>query len=113
MNLYQRPFQFLEHSTGPGFNSTNGSSGLYALQSTAVNRMWLQPNGRTLRVASGGSDDFYIATGSSLVAIGTTDGALVLAGTVELFRVPPAHTHVMFKSSTDVTINFTLGLGNH
>ena len=111
MNIYQRPFHQIENSTNPAFSSTLGSSELYALQSTALNRFWATPNGRTVRVASLASDDYYLNFGSSLITVGTTNGVLVLGGTVELFGVVPGQDYVAVKSSTDVIVNFTLGLG--
>lgn len=109
--LWGRPFQIV-NSTDPGFNSTSGSSAQYALQSTAINRYWQVPSNRAVRVSSIAGDDYYLVFGSSLTAVcGTTNGILLLGGTVESFYVRPDQTYVAIKSSTDVTVNFTLGYG--
>jgi hypothetical protein len=109
--LYSTPFQPISNSSGPSFNIGATSSGLYALESTSLNRVWSYPSGRTVRIASIGADDFYFKLGSSTIDIGSSDGTLVLGGTVELFRVQPAQQYIVFKSSTDVTFNVTLGVG--
>ena len=111
MNLYRTPFRPLPTSTGPSFNSSSGSSGLYALESTALNRFWGIPGGRTIRIASIAGDDFYIALGSSTIVAGTTDSMLILGGTVELFRDTGDVSYIAIKSSTDVIVNVTLGQG--
>ena len=110
-SLYSTPFQPLVHSTAPGFTSTSDSTALLALESTALNRSWLYPNGRTIRIASIAGDDFHIALGSSTILAGSTNATLVLGGTVELFRVQPGQSYIAIKSSTDVAVNITLGTG--
>lgn len=110
--LYMRPFTPLENSTGPGFQIGATSSGLYALESTALNRFWQTQTGRTVRVASISGDDFYLKFGSSLIDAVSSDGTLVLGGTVEIFRVQPTiQSFLSMKSSTDVILNITLGTG--
>ena len=107
--LYEYAFQPVV-STGPGFNSTLDSSGIFKLESSGI-RSWQFPTSRAVRVASMGSDDFSLIFGTSLVVYSTAVGTLVLGGTVELFRVTPSQSYVALQSSTDVAVNFTLGYG--
>lgn len=107
---FAQPFQPI-NSTGPGFNSTLGSSGLYALESTSINRYWQAPTSRSVAIVSKQTDDFYLVFGSSTVSCGTTDGQLFLGGVERVIHVDPTVSYVMFKSSTDMLINFTLGTG--
>ena len=100
------------NSTEPGFNSTaNDTASLLTLESTAVNRYWRGPSGRAVRVASKASDDFFITFGSSNAVATSSGGELVLGGTVEAFWVSPSQSHMSLVSSTDVTVNVTLGYG--
>ena len=109
--LYSTPFAPIRNSSAPAFNIGATSSGIIALEATGT-REWAYPSGRTVRLASIAGDDFFVLFSSdTALAIGSTNGMLVLGGTVELFRVQPAQTHMAFKSSTDVTINVTLGTG--
>lgn len=98
-------------STEPSFNSTLGSSGLYALESTGTNRFYQHASGRAIRIASKAADDFSFALGTSDVVATSSGGVLVLGGTVETFFLRPVVSHIMFFSSTDVTANVTLGYG--
>jgi hypothetical protein len=111
---YAFPFQPVHCSSAlsAAFNSTNGSSGLYALESTGE-REWQHPTSRAVRISGINSTaDFYAAFGSSLIACGTTDGMLVLGGVAEVFHVDATQNYIVFKSSTDVgPFNVTLGYG--
>lgn len=104
---YGRPFQPL-NSTAPSFNSTLGSSGVYAIASTL--RVFNGPTNRAVRVSSIASDDMYITFGTSLIAPSTL-GLLILGGTVESFYIAPYQAYIAIKSSTDVTLNITPGYG--
>ena len=108
--LHQTPF-FHVNSTLPGFNSTSGSSGTYALESTGV-REWSGPSNRSVRVASQAATDAYIIFGTSDMVVSTTAGILVLGGTVESFHVRAGWTHIGIASSTDVVYNVSLGTGS-
>jgi len=105
-----RPFGFT-NSTDPGFNTALASSGLVVLESTSINRRWQGPSNRAIRVAAIASDDFYINVGTSLITCGTTNGVLILGGTVESFYLQPKDAYVCWKSSTDVSFNITIGYG--
>ena len=110
MSLYSTPFSPIANSTATSFNSTLGSSGVYALESTL--RVFPYPSGRTIRVGSIAADDFFIKLGSSTIDAVSTDAQLMLGGTVELFRVQPTgQSYIAIKSSTDVIVNITLGTG--
>ena len=112
MSLSRGDFSF--HHVGssvPGFDSTLGSSSIYALQSTGV-REWQGPSGRAVRIASKKPDDFYVVFGSSDMAHPTTNTATTLGGTVESWFVPASVTHVAIKSSTDIVANICLGYGS-
>lgn len=111
MLLYFTPFQPVANSSGPSFTIAATSSGLVALESTTINRVWPYPSGRTLRIASISGDDFYIKLGSSTIDAASSDGTLMLGGTVELMRIQPGQSYLSFKSSTDVSFNLTLGVG--
>lgn len=100
-------------TTAPSFVITaDNNSTANALESTGLGRMWQGPHSRSVRLASQGSDDFYIAFGTSLIAASSTDSLLVLGGTAEVFhQVSPQYTYIAVKSSTDVTVNVTIGVG--
>lgn len=106
-----RPFSFAG-STSTSFNSTLGSSGLYLLEDSAVGRIWSGPSNRAVRLASIGTDDFYVAFGSSTIVAASTNSVLMLGGTVEAFYLPPSASYIAIKSSTDVTVNITPGYGS-
>lgn len=107
------PFQHIE-STAPGFIVTSSSSNsfAYALQSTGL-REWSGPHSRSVRMASQGAADHYIAFGSTLAVANSTDGMLVLGQTVEIFTpIRPGVTHIaVIGSSTSADLNITLGYG--
>lgn len=98
-------------STAPSFESTAGSSGLYAFASTAIGRVWSGASGRAIRLASKAADDYYVNYGSSDIVAASSNSILILGGTVESHRIDPRHTHLMVFSSTTVTVNITLGYG--
>lgn len=111
MSLSRGQYAFYPiNSTAPSFESTSGSSGLYALESTTV-REWVGTSGRALRIASKAADDLYVNFGSSDIVAASTNSILILGGTVETFRVDPGNSHLMVFSTTDVEANFTLGYG--
>ena len=109
-NLFLLPFQPIE-SSAPGFNSSLGSSGIYALESTGV-REWQFPTSRAVQIASKAADDFFIKLGSSDVTCSSTNGILVLGGTQVIYRTNPNKTSIAVKSSTDVAVNVCIGYGN-
>lgn len=115
--FYNTPFRPLPGSSGASFNCAAAatSSGLLALESTALNRAWnaagIGPAGRAIRIASGAADEFSIKLGSSTIDAASSDGMLILGGTVEEFAIQPNQTYISFKSSTDVLFNITLGTG--
>jgi len=108
----QYSFYPVVSSTEPAFNSTLGSSGLYALESTtAPERDYDGPSGRAVRLASKAADDFSVIFGTSDIVATSSGAMLILGGTVETFRVRPEATHVMVFSSTDVEVNVMIGYG--
>lgn len=106
----QYAFYPVTSTAGPSFESTLGSSGLYALESTTV-RQWQGASGRAVRIASKAADDFYVNVGSSDIVAASTNSVLILGGTVETFFLRPVQSHIMVFSSTDVTANITIGYG--
>lgn len=110
MNRGQYTF-YPVNSTEPSFNSTLGSSGLYALESSDTGRIWQGPSGRAVRFASKAADDFFVAFGSSDIVATSSGGILVLGGTVETFYSRSKFTHAMVFSTTDVAVNITPGYG--
>src|SRR3990167_8899005 len=106
-NLFLYPFQHI-NSSAPAFNSTLGSSGLYALESTTA-REWQFPTSRAVQIASIAADDFFVKFGTSDTTVSSTNGVLVLGGTVVLFRSDPTISHIAIKSSTDVVATIALG----
>lgn len=97
-------------STEPSFNS---SAATVALQSTATNRMWThQVANRSVRLASQAATDFYVTFGSSTIAATTSGAELILGGTAEVHHVMNTWTYISIASSTDVTVNVTLGTGS-
>lgn len=106
---FQFPFRPIR-GNAPGFNSSLGSSAIYALEATSA-REYQFPTSRALRVTSKAADDFSIILGTSTMAPSTATGMTVLGGAVEVFTVDADVTHVGIASSTDVTVNFTLGTG--
>lgn len=130
MNLALRPFKHIDssqESCAPSMVMTvNASSSNISLEScSTVGRVWAHPPGRTVRIASIAGDDFHVAFGTSTLTIGasssgngtggngSSNGMLVLGGTVEVFHLPrPNFSYMAARSSTDVTLNITLGYGN-
>lgn len=99
-------------STAPGFElSFDNTATNAALESTSI-REWRGGGGRMIHIASIRSDSFHVAFGNSDVTVGASNGILILGRTVEKLLVPkPAYTHIACRSSTDVTVNFSLGYG--
>lgn len=109
-NLFLLPFQPIE-SSAPAFNSTLGSSGIYALESTGV-REWQFPTSRAVQIGSQAAADFFVKFGSSDTTFSSTNGILVLGGTQVIYRTNSNQTTIAIKSSTDVLVNIAIGYGN-
>jgi hypothetical protein len=107
MALNDNPFRIIS-SSAPGFNSSAADNIALEVEGT---RAWQYPSNRTVRVTSRAADDFYICFGASGVTAASTASMLVLGGVSEVFSVLPKMSHVAIASSTDVTVNFTLGHG--
>ncbi len=122
-NQFAQAFQPIRESSAPAFNTTLGmgasdGSVTYGLEASADNaqgatniRKWDYPTSRTIRVASIAGDDFYVNLGSSDILAEVGHSMLVLGGNQEILRVQPGQTSVAFISSTDITVNVTLGYG--
>lgn len=108
---YEYSFQPID-STAPGFNSTLGSSGTYALESTGA-REWQFPTSRSIALASIATAPYYVTLGGSGVGSNSTDGQLFLGGVHHTMHVDAGISHIAFASSTDVTVNVALGYGGH
>ncbi len=92
------------------FNTTAGSSGLYAVGASTD---WTGPANRAIRFSSmESSADYYVAFGTSNVVAASSNSMLVLGGTVESFYLTPTQTHAMVFSSTTVIVNITGGYGS-
>lgn len=83
----------------------------YALESTTLNRMWQQPSNRAVRLACSTADDFYVNFGSSTVVCASSDGVLVLGGSVETFYLAPSQSYIAFSGATGFSVNVSLGYG--
>lgn len=107
------PFHPIPNSSGPSFNSSamGTTSANYALESTAINRIWQGPIDRTVRLFGEGTGGYYANFGSSVVAAASTNSVLCIANQPVLFSVTPTQTYVALVSSTTVTVNVTLGVG--
>lgn len=101
--------QFIPLSPISSFNTTSGSSGVYALAST--DRVWKAPQHHVIRIDSTAADDAYIRFGSSTITVSSTAGTRVLGGLVDYFAISPADTYIAVKSSTDIILNVCLGYG--
>jgi hypothetical protein len=100
------------NSTEPAFNSTGtGTSAFFAFESSDTNRVWQGPSGRAVRLSSKAADDYSVVFGTTTAVATSSGGILILGGTVETFRANPGQTHIAIVSSTDVTVNVTLGYG--
>ena len=110
MNRFQKAFEAI-NSTAPAFNvSVTNTSTANALESTG-SREWDGPGSRTIRLASGTAADYYVQFGNSSV-VASTLSMLFLGGTVEIpSPIKPGNTHIAMYSSTDITVNVTLGYG--
>jgi len=110
------PFRMIRGTTAPSFSA--GSTTVFdstasAFESTALSRVWSGPN-RSVRLAEDLGVDSYVNFGSSLITANSSDSMLLLGGTVEVFHIEPAHTHIAINSvssSTGARINVTLGYG--
>lgn len=102
------------NSTAPGIDVTfDNTSTNFALEATGV-REWEGPTGRAIRLGTKtASEDFHFILGDSGIVAASSEGTLVLGGTVESFHpiVTSGITHIACVSSTDVTLNITLGYG--
>jgi len=111
IQTFNQPFRPI-NSTAPSFRvSVTNASTLNALESTSL-REWPNPANRTVRVSSIEAGDYSLKFGTSDAVAASTDSMMVLGGTVEVFEVLPSHTHIAMHSSTDVTVNVTLGKGH-
>lgn len=112
---YQHPFTPID-STAPSFQAAvdGATAQTFALQSTGEREWFHGPGARSIRFADTGTEDYYMVFGTSDITVGSTNGTLILGGTVEIFTpVKPSHTHIaMIGSSTDTTVNVTLGYGS-
>ncbi len=108
-----QPFQTIDSSETSFEVTIDSTSVATLLESTAVNRYWKSgPGSRSIRLATKTADDYYFQVGSSLVVAASSDSTLLLGGTVEIFnQIKPSNTYIALQSSTDVTINVTLGYG--
>lgn len=99
-------------STAPSFEVTFGAvSTANALESTGI-REWSGPSGRAVRFATKTAADFYVNIGTSDIVAASTDSMSLLGGTVETIKPPfPNAGFIALYSSTDVTVNITLGYG--
>ena len=107
----QQPFEPLVNSSSPSFNSSalGTTSFNYALESTALNRVWQGPSSRSVRLISLGSSGFCFQLGSSTVSAGSTDSVLALGSVI--VGVQPKQTYIAVMSSTSTVVNVTLGVG--
>lgn len=95
------------NSTAPAFNSSAANS--IALEATG--REWQHPTSRAIAISAAAADDFTVILGSSDVVGSTVGGQLMLGGIERVLHVDPTMTHMGIASSTDVTVNITLGYG--
>ncbi len=108
-------FRPSRNSTAPSFNV--GSTTVFAsttntFESTGV-REWLSPN-RAARFSEAAGIDYYLRLGGSGVTVSSTNGMLMLGGTVEVFSIEGGNTHfatLSVSTSTGAVINVTLGHG--
>ena len=112
-NRYEQSFQPIQSSEIAFLSTVDTTSIATALESTAAPiRMWNKgPGSRSVRLASLTGDDYSVVFGPSTVVATSTGGMLVLGGTKQVFAVPAHFTHIALRSSTDVTVNVTLGYG--
>ena len=111
-NLYLYPFQPIKNSTAPSFSASGATAAaLFAIETSAL-REWQFPTSRALRFAELTGGDYYVKFGTSDAVAASTDTMLILGGTVEVHRVEPGISHISIWSSTNVTVNVTLGHGS-
>ncbi len=107
-------FKPVTGTTAPSFQVTalGAASTANAFESTALNRVWQGPSNRAVRLASQLAPDFYVNFGSSGIVASSSDGILVLGGTVEEFYLEPDWEYIsIIGATTDVTVNVTPGYG--
>ena len=111
--LDQQPFAPLVNSSSPGFNAVavDNTAVNFALESTALNRIWQGPSSRSVRLTGLIGDRFYANFGASAVTAASTNSALCIGSVPVIFSVDPKQTYVALVSSTTITINVTLGVG--
>ena len=110
---HTQPFQPLVNSSSPSFSSSamGTTSYAYALESTALNRLWQGPASRSVRLNAFGSTAYFVNFGSSTVSAASTDSMLVVGPGPEIFSVDPKQTYIAIVSSTSAVVNVTLGVG--
>ena len=109
----QAAFQPLINSSSPGFNAVavDNTAVAFALESTALNRIWQGPASRSVRLTGLIGDRFYANFGASAVTAASTNSVLCIGSVPVIFSVDPKQTYVALVSSTTITINIALGVG--
>lgn len=111
--LYSQPFRPID-STAPSVTLTASAGVSTGIAIQATGREWAVAGGRSLRFSEKGGFDYHIqmASASSLAVANSTATMGLLGGTVEIISpVKPSWTHISVYSSTDVSVNMTLGYG--
>ncbi len=114
LTRFSTPFKPVTGTTAPSFNTgtVDSTSLSFALQSTALGRVWQGPSNRAVRLASIAAADYSVAfSSSSGIVASSSEGLTVLGGTVEVFAIPPDVEFLAIASSTDVAVNVTPGYG--
>lgn len=109
--LDQQAFQPVG-SSHASFNSSalGATSAEYALESTGV-REFPYPSSRSVRLVGLNAVPYFAKFGSTAVRAGSTDSMLLHGGTPEIVTVAQTVTYVSVVSSTTITVNVTLGVG--
>lgn len=109
---HEYPFQPV-NSTAPSFSATfDNTSVTFALESTSIPRQWQGAGSRVVRLTADAPDRYHISFGTTLAVAASSDSVMVLGGVTEIFALrAPGNTHIAFRSSTDVTVNVTIGYG--
>ena len=100
-------------STAPSFevSLTGANSTANALEAAGL-RLFDGPTGRAVRFSTKTADDYYLAFGTSDIVASSSESIGMLGGTVEtFFPTKPDWGFIALQSSTDVTVNVTLGHG--
>lgn len=100
-------------STAPSFQSTSVAnvSTAIALEATSV-REWQSPGGRSIRIFSQDAPHYHVALGDSNIVAAASHSIMINGGDQVILKVPkPSYTHFAAISSTDLTVNVTLGYG--